>query len=118
MEPTKKIPIIREDDGELLGYIAKESSGYTAQTIFGFILARTEDKASAEMIVRNEGLLVLKGMWRYYDESERDWYACILSEVFENKVIVIRTNELGYQDPAWHKVVTLKSPDDTMLQKA
>ncbi len=113
----QRTPVIREDDGELLGYVCRESSGFTARTLFGYILARTESAESAEMIVRNEGLLVLKGMWRYYDSSEKEWFACILTEVFENKVIVTRTNELGYQDPAWHKVVTIKNPDDTILQK-
>jgi len=113
-----KIPIIRDDDGELLGYVAQELSGWSARTIFGYVLARTDSQSSAESVVRNEALLVLKGLWRYLDPDDRDWHPCILKDIQESRVTVVRTNELGYEDPEHYKLVILKNPSENTLQAA
>lgn len=111
------MPVIRDDDGELLGYVRQEKSAYVAETIFGYPLARTERQPEAEMVLRSEGLLSLQGIWRYYDTDESDWFPCTLKDVYENRVVVIRTNEFGYQEPDRYKMVTIKSPDETKLQR-
>ncbi len=118
MNREGKIPVLREEDGELLGFVSRDISGWSALTVFGYRMARTEDRAAAETVVRSEGLLVLKGMWRYFDEHDKDWYPCVLKEVFENRVVVIRTNEMGFQDTSHYKMVTLRNPSETMLVKA
>jgi len=113
-----KIPIIRQDDGELLGLIEQDSAGWTAQTMFGYVFARDDNKESVEEVVRSQGLSVLQGVWQYYDKDEKTWFSCVLKEAFENRVIVIRTNAMGYQDPDDYKVVTLVHPTETNLVKA
>lgn len=111
-----KTPIIRQDDGELLGYVTKEANGWSARTIFGYVLARSDTEASAESVVRSEGMLVLKTMWRYFDPDERDWFPCILKNVQETKVTVVRVNDLGFEDAEHYKQVILKNPTETDLQ--
>jgi hypothetical protein len=118
MTGRAKLPVVHEDTDELLGFVNEEPSGWSARTIFGYVIDRTVDQSAAEQIVRDNGREILKGTWRYYDDSEHDWFACILKEVYENRVVVIRTNELGFQERTSYKLVTLKDPDDSKLQKA
>lgn len=113
-----KIPIIREDDGELLGFIEQSKTGWTAQTIFGYVFARDTDRAAVEEAVRSQGLLILQGVWQYFDKDDHAWYPCILKEVYEKKVTVIRTNAMGYQDSDDYKLVTIVGPTETNLVKA
>lgn len=113
-----RIPINREDDGELLGFIEKSNASWTAQTIFGYVFARAENQAAVEEAVRSQGLTMLQGLWHYFDKKDRDWHPCVLKEVHENRVVVIRTNEMGYQDPDTYKMVIIKNPSDTNLVKS
>jgi hypothetical protein len=112
-----RIPIIREDDAELLGYIEQTSAGWTAQTLFGYVFARSDARQAVDEAVRSQGLLILQGVWRYYDKNDEAWYPCILKEVFEHKVVVIRTNDMGYQDSEISKRVTIVNPTETTLVK-
>lgn len=113
-----KIPIIRQDDGELLGYVQQESNGWSAQTIFGYTFARSDDKDSIEQTVRSQGLNILQGLWQYYDKQDKAWFPCVLKEVFPNRVIVIRTNVMGYQTSDDYKLVSLSNPQETDLVKS
>jgi hypothetical protein len=112
-----RIPIIREDDAELLGYIEQTSAGWTAQTLFGYVFARSDARQAVDEAVRSQGLLILQGVWRYYDKNDKAGYPCILKEVFERKVVVIRTNDMGYQDSEISKRVTIVNPTETTLVK-
>lgn len=118
MSASNKLPINREDDGELLGYIAQDASGWDAQTIFGYSIERVESRSDAERIVRSRGLEFLTGLWEYLDSDDRAWHTCILKEVYEHKVVVIRTGPMGYQDPDDYKMVTIKNPSDVNLIKS
>lgn len=113
-----KIPIVRKDDGELLGFIAKDSTSWTAQTMFGYIFSRSEERSDAEDAVRSQGLSILQGLWQYFDKDEKAWFPCILKEAYEGKVKVIRTNAMGYQDPDDYKVVTIVKPTEVDLIKS
>lgn len=113
-----KIPIIRESDGEILGYVEQDELGWTAQTMFGYVFARDDNKQSVMDVVRSQGLNVLQGVWQYYDKEDKAWYPCILKEAYERRVIVIRTNEMGYQDPDDYKQVTIIDPSETTLVKS
>ncbi len=112
-----KIPINREDDGELLGYVTQETSGWSAQTMFGYVFARADSQAAVEEAVRSQGLQILQGVWQYYDKDDSAWYPCILKEAYPGRVTVIRTNAMGYQDPDDYKQVTITNPDETKLAK-
>jgi len=112
-----RIPIIREDDGVLLGYIDRAGENWQAETHFGYVFARSDSQAAAEEVVRSQGLAVMQGLWRYYDKKDEQWYPCVIKEMFEHKVIVIRTNDMGYQDPDTAKRVTILNPSETSLVK-
>ena len=112
------LPIHHEDTNELLGYVLQESSGWSARTVFGYVMSRTVTKRDAEAIVRDKGLRVLSGVWRYFDTDEYEWFPCKLKEVYENRVIAIRTNELGFEDGDDYKRVIIKMPNETNLQIA
>lgn len=110
-------PIYREDDHEHLGYVLRDDVGWQAQTIFGYTITRTETEKEAEQVVRERGLAFLTGMWQYFDKDDKDWFPCVIKEANPTRVIVIRTNVLGYQDPDEYKIVTLMKPTDEVLMK-
>ena len=113
-----RIPILRQDDGELLGYIEQDGTSWTAQTMFGYIFARSVERQEVEEVVRSQGLIILQGVWQYFDRDDKVWYPCILKEAYDGSVKVIRTNAMGYQDPDDYKLVTIKNPPETDLVKA
>lgn len=115
---SDKTPIIREDDGELLGFVVQDSAGWQAQTFFGYLIARASQQQEAEAIVREQGLSILMGVWNYFDTDDQEWHPCIIKEASERKVTVIRTNFMGYQDPDDYKLVTIINPDETKLVRA
>lgn len=110
-------PLLNET-GDVIGTLHKETNGWSAQTIFGYVMARCDSRHEAESVIRSQGLLILKGLWRYYDADDRDWFPCILKDVQENRVTVVRTNELGFEDPEHYKQVMLKNPSENTLQAA
>jgi hypothetical protein len=117
MSSSQKIPIHHEDTGELLGFVFRDSVGWDAQTIFGYSITHTDDQASAEKLVREKGLSFLMGIWQYLDQDDNQWHTCILKEVYEHKVTVIRTTAMGYQDPDDYKTVVINAPTETNLIK-
>lgn len=118
MNSHAKIPVNRADDDELLGFVIQDKLGWIAQTIFGYEIARASDESAAARIVREQGLSFLTGIWQYLDPDDRDWYPCVLREVYEHRVIVMRTNKMGHPDPDDYKVVTIKEPSELNLAKS
>lgn len=115
---TAKIALHHKDSDELLGYVVKDAAAWQAQTVFGYVIERTETQAAAEAVLREQGQDYLKGIWQYYDKDDYDWYACTIKDATEQQVIVIRTNDLGYQDPKTVKFVTIKAPSEEKLVKS
>lgn len=118
MVSTKKTPYYREDDNELLGYIVDNGSSFEARTIFGYRISFTTSRQEAEKILKERGLSYLMGIWQYYDADDRDWFPCVIKEAFEQKVIVNRTNSLGYPDPDDFKQVVIELPTEENLIKS
>lgn len=118
MNSATKIAIHREDDNELLGYIVHDAFGWEAQTIFGYEIARADSQDATAKIIRERGLGFLMGVWQYFDEDDKAWHSCVLKEVYERRVIVQRTNTMGYIDPDDYKIVTLKEPTEVNLIKS
>lgn len=106
------------EDHTLLGFTLKDTTGWQAQTIFGYTISRTATKEDAERAVRHQGLPVLKGVWNYFDEDDRQWYPCVIKEAKEHEVTVLRTNDMGYLNPDDYKMHTIKDPSDNTLVKA
>lgn len=113
-----KTPLYRDEDNEFLGLLVKETTGWSAQTIFGYTIARTETEKEAKEVIFERGLTYLEGVWQYYDKDDHDWFPCVIKEANEHRVTVIRTNVLGYQDPDDFKIVILKEPTDQNLVKS
>ena len=111
------IPIYREDDDEHLGYVARDDLGWQAQTIFGYTITRAETEAEAIRVVHERGLPFLAGVWQYLDADDKGWHECVIKEANPTRVVVIRTNAMGYQDPDDYKLVTLLKPTDEVLMK-
>ncbi len=116
-EPTRT-PLYSDEDHELLGFIAKESSSWIAETIFGYVIERTTSKHSAEAVLQDRGLTYTMGVWQYFDKDEHDWFSCIITKAGEHRVTVLRTNAMGVQDPNLYKVVTLLHPTENTLIKS
>ncbi len=112
-----KYPINHEDNHELLGFVAKDSTGWQARTVFGYPLGRTENRERAESIVREQGLPSLKGVWQYLDQDDQTWYPCVIKDANELQVTVIRTNALGFIEIDDGKFVIIKNPSELNLQK-
>lgn len=114
----QKIPINRENDGELLGFAVQSGSGWQAETVFGYVFARSSSQSEIEDAVRMQGSRVIQGLWQYLDPDDKEWYPCVLSKVAPLEVTVVRTNDMGLYDQDTIKFVTLRQPNDTMLVKA
>ena len=112
-----KIPFYSEDTDEFLGFLANDGSGWQAQTIFGYLIARAENRSAAEEVLRDKGPTYLSGVWQYYDKDDQDWFYCVIKKAYEQMVIVNRTNALGYQDKNDYKQVIIENPEETNLIK-
>lgn len=117
MISTNKYPINNDDDNELLGFVAQDSAGWQAQTVFGYPLTRTDDRTKAERAVREQGLSALKGVWQYLDHDDHTWYPCVIKAANEVQVTVVRTNALGFVEIDDGKLVIIKNPSELNLQK-
>lgn len=118
MTNDNKTALHRADDNEFLGYIVKDTTGWQAQTIFGYLIERTTTKTAAKKVLEEQGLTYLMGIWQYYDKDEHGWFPCVLKVANKQRVTVIRTNHMGYQDPEDFKIVTLVSPTENTLIKS
>ena len=118
MTTTPKTPFYRESDHEFVGYIVQEDAGWQAQTVFGYTIERTTDRAAAEEVLRSQGLSFLLGVWQYFDKDDQAWHPCVLKEVQDNRVIVLRTSSMGYQDPDESKIVVIEHPTENELIKS
>ena len=112
-----KYPINHEDDNELLGFVAEDSAGWQAQTVFGYPLARTDNQATAENIVREQGRDALKGVWQYLDSDDQSWHPCVIKDANEFRATVVRTNAMGFIEIDDGKLVIIKNPSELNLQK-
>ena len=113
-----RTPYYRADDKELLGFLAQDTVGWQAQTVFGYTISRTATEADAQRVLREQGLAILMGVWQYFDGDDHQWHSCVLKEAQEHRVTVIRTNAMGYQDPDDYKLYVIKDPTDNTLVKA
>lgn len=106
------------EDHALLGFTLEDTTGWQAQTIFGYTISRTATRSAAEDVLRQQGTAILKGVWQYFDEDDHQWYPCVIKDAKEHQVTVLRTNDMGYLNPETYKMYTIKEPSDSTLVKA
>jgi len=114
---NKRIPLYREDDNKLLGYIVQDGTGWRAETVFGYLIDRALDRAGAEAVLEEKGSDYLKGVWQYFDKDDQQWYPCVIKQAYEQQVTVIRTNAMGYQESDEYKMMVINDADETKLVK-
>lgn len=117
MDKDKSIAVYREYDQELLGYLVDSGGHWQAQTIFGATIKRCESRRQAEDVLHDQGLGYMRGVWQYRDPDDGDWHPCVLKEAYKDRVVVVRTNDMGYQDPEDYKIVILRDPSEDVLVK-
>lgn len=117
MTQTTRTPLYHDETHELLGVIAEENNSWVAQTIFGYTIERTTSRKAAETILRERGLTYVTGVWHYFDKQEKDWFPCILKDISEHRVTVVRTDTMGFQDPHNYKPVIILNPTEDTLAK-
>jgi len=115
---NNKTPFYDEDTREFLGFIVEDSDSWQVQTIFGYLIARTDTQKEAERTLYGVGLTYLKGVWQYYDKEDKDWFPCVIKKAYEHQVIVNRTNTLGFQDEDNFKQVVIDDPTESDLVKS
>jgi hypothetical protein len=115
MNDVPKILVSHPESSEILGYVLKESSGWSARTIFGYVLFRAVSEEDARRAVIDKAAGLLAGMWLYFDEADNDWHPCVIKEMYEDRVVVLRTTELGFHSQQTYKIISLHNPDETKL---
>lgn len=118
MTALARTPVYRTSDRELLGYVAHDTTGWQAQTIFGYTIERTTTREDAERVLREQGMTFLAGVWQYFDREDGEWCACVIKEVQEQRVTIRRTTNMGYQDPDNDKIVIIEHPTEQTLIKS
>jgi len=108
-------PIYRKDDQELLGYVSQLGSAWSALTTFGYEFAVVATREEAERLVRRDGLRLLRGTWQYYDRDDHEWHSCVIKKVQFNRVTVMRTTSLGYNDPDHPGFIVINHPDSASM---
>lgn len=105
MTETTRHPVHR-DDGELVGFVTAESSGWAARTAFGVALAQTTDREDAETYLTSHGLSYLADRWEWHDGS--DWMRVDLVEVSPSEVSLM-LSDFGHPD-RYGERHTLRAP--------
>lgn len=118
MTTQNKTPHYHIETHELLGVVVKENNSWVAQTIFGYTIERTTSRKDAESALQSKGLDYLKGVWQYFETSDKDWHHCIIKDANEHSVSVIQTDSMGYQDPHRYKFITILNPTEDTFAKA
>ena len=87
---TEQHEVRRDDDGELLGFVAADdrSASWRALTVFGGVLGEHSDAGAARQQVHVEGLASLAERW--WCDLGDGWEACSLVEASPERVVVIR----------------------------
>jgi hypothetical protein len=91
MTPPHWTAFHRDEDGELLGYLAADDAGTTPLTLFGFPLAPPSDAGRAEEVLRSRGLAVLAEPWWFRESDGTEFRVQILSAT-PDAVLVARAD--------------------------
>ena len=89
--PPHWTPFHRDEDGELLGYLATDEHGTTPLTLFGHPLAGPSDEPVAAAVLRQQGLAVLAEPWWLVEPDGGGFRVQILSAT-PDAVVVARAD--------------------------
>ena len=131
-EPTAAelsgMPVRRDDDGELLGYVAPLDDGrWAAQAVFGGVIGIGGTAAAARALVERDGLASLSWRWFYRPNATADWEVVVVQEAWPGRAVVVEgayalagmpTVEIRAEDLAAGVEMTLEPPNDDLAQFA
>jgi hypothetical protein len=95
-----RLEVRREEDGELVGFVAPSGNRWHALTVFGAPLAEHESRARAERDLRERGLSVLAARW-WFEDDAGDLVPTYLAEVTPRSVVAQLTDERGMPRPVF-----------------
>jgi hypothetical protein len=99
--PPHWTPFHRDEDGELLGYLATDEAGTTPLTLFGFPLGAPTDQASAAEVLQRRGLAVLADPW-WLEEPDGGFRVQILSA--DPTAVTVARADYGFVPPDTERV--------------
>ena len=102
-----QIPIHRDSDNELLGFVISVAGRWRALTVFGGVLATFASRSEAHAHVVRRGLPSLAAHWQYYDAGADQWHTCLIQEADEATVTIL----LGYTYEPGIPTKTLRAAD-------
>lgn len=94
--PPHWTPFHRDEDGELLGYLAEDEAGTTPLTLFGFPLGAPTDEGSATEVLQRRGLAVLADPW-WLEEPDGGFRVQILSA--DPTTVTVARADYGFVPP-------------------
>ncbi|MEZ5117769.1 MAG: hypothetical protein R2737_16030 [Candidatus Nanopelagicales bacterium] len=97
----------RPDDGELLGFVARDAEGWSARTVFHGELARGASREEAYDVVRARGLASLAERWHWYSRRTGRWEVVVLQEAVPGRV----TAAVGYYSLPQSPTVRITADD-------
>lgn len=86
----------RQDDAELLGYIAPAGEGFQANTVFGFPVGGVSDRDNAEQTLESIGLIYLAERWLLTIDGRNEPITVQIVEAAPAKVTV-KSVDYGYE---------------------
>ena len=112
MLPATWIAHHRPSDGELVGYLCPEESGYRPRTVFGYPLSPVAERVEAVRTLETRGLASLAEGWTLLDEDGDDLRVQILTASPERVVVV--EAPYGYYEAGSPRFV-LPVPTDRLI---
>lgn len=101
----------RDDDDELIGYVAARTDDFVAYTLFGYPLAECADESDAEHALESAGLSYLAERWLLAVDGRDEPIAVALVEATP-ATVVVKNVDLGYEEADWGTPFTLDVPVD------
>lgn len=108
MIPHTWAPHHRDDDGELIGYIAAVDDSFSAYTLFGYPLADGVDRFDAEQALESAGLRYLAERWLLTVADREEPLAVEVVEITPG-AITVKHIDYG-DDDRWGTLYTLEVP--------
>lgn len=93
MSTTRSVRAVRrEDDDELVGFVAHEGGNarWQSRTVFGGLLGEHHDAESARAQVEQIGMSSLAERW--WIDLGTGWEACSLVEASPERLVVVRSH--------------------------
>ena len=84
-----RIPIHRDADHEIVGFVIPVAHAWRALTVFGGILETCDTRDHATQVVLARGLKALAAHWQYYDVGADNWSTCLIQEASAASVTIV-----------------------------